>query len=104
MLRSGIVREAASVAQGGTRMSDLPRQFEAAAQEAQRLTRKPDNQTLLQLYALYKQATSGDTAGKKPGFGDFVGQAKYDAWSKLKGTSRDTAMQQYIALVDRLKS
>jgi diazepam-binding inhibitor (GABA receptor modulator, acyl-CoA-binding protein) len=84
-------------------MAELAQQFETAAQAAQQLARKPDNQTLLQLYALYKQATSGDVAGKKPGFGDFVGQAKYDAWSKLKGKTREIAMQEYIELVDRLK-
>ena len=84
-------------------MSDLSTQFETAAKEAQSLAKKPDNQTLLQLYALYKQATSGDVSGKKPGFGDFVGQAKFDAWAKIKGTSRESAMQQYIALVARLK-
>ncbi len=84
-------------------MSDLKQQFEAAAQAAQRLAKKPDNQTLLQLYALYKQATVGDASGKKPGFGDFVGQAKYDAWSKLKGTAQEAAMQQYITLVGQLK-
>lgn len=84
-------------------MSDLAQQFEAAARAAQSLAQKPDNQTLLQLYALYKQASNGDAGNKRPGFGDFVGQAKYDAWSKLKGTSRESAMQQYIALVSRLK-
>ena len=84
-------------------MADLKAQFETAAQEAQRLPSKPDNDTLLKLYALYKQATAGDVAGSRPGFTDFVGRAKYDAWAKLKGTARDAAMQSYIDLVARLK-
>jgi acyl-CoA-binding protein len=77
--------------------------FEAAAQEAQQLPAKPDNETLLKLYALYKQATAGDIAGSRPGFTDFVGRAKYDAWAKLKGTAKEDAMQSYIDLVARLK-
>lgn len=84
-------------------MSDLQARFEAAAREAQQLPRRPDTSTLLRLYALYKQATAGDVSGKRPGFMDMVGQAKYDAWSKLTGSSRETAMQQYIDLVERLK-
>jgi diazepam-binding inhibitor (GABA receptor modulator, acyl-CoA-binding protein) len=85
-------------------MADLKAQFDAAAQAAQRLPKKPDNQTLLQLYALYKQASLGDASGAKPGFGDFVGRAKYEAWEKVRGTSSDEAMRQYIALVERLQS
>lgn len=86
-------------------MSDnLQARFEAAAQDAQTLPKRPDNETLLQLYALYKQATAGDVSGSRPGFTDFVGRAKYDAWAKLKGTNKDAAMQQYIALVERLKA
>ena len=84
-------------------MSDLKTQFEKAAQEAQKLPKKPDNDTLLRLYALYKQATVGDVSGKRPGFMDMVGQAKYDAWAKVKGTSKDAAMQSYIDLVNKLK-
>jgi len=84
-------------------MSDLKTQFEKAAQEAQKLPKKPDNETLLRLYALYKQATVGDVSGKRPGFMDMVGQAKYDAWAKVKGTSKDAAMQAYIDLVNKLK-
>jgi acyl-CoA-binding protein len=84
-------------------MTDLKFQFDAAAQEVQRLPKKPDNDTLLKLYSLYKQSTRGDASGKRPGFTDPVGRAKYDAWDKLKGMSRDTAMQQYIDLVNRLK-
>lgn len=84
-------------------MSDLKSQFEKAAQEAQKLPKKPDNDTLLRLYALYKQATVGDVSGKRPGFMDMVGQAKYDAWAKVKGTSKESAMQSYIDLVNKLK-
>jgi len=85
-------------------MSDLRAQFANAAQTAQQLKRRPDNETLLKLYALYKQSTSGDASGSRPGLTDFVGRAKYDAWVLLKGTSAEAAMQEYIALVDRLNS
>jgi acyl-CoA-binding protein len=84
-------------------MSSLKIQFEKAAQEVQKLPRKPDNDTLLRLYALYKQATVGDVSGRRPGILDMVGQAKYDAWAKVKGQSRDEAMQAYIDLVSQLK-
>lgn len=84
-------------------MSDLKTQFEKAAQEAQKLPKKPDNNTLLRLYAYYKQATVGDVSGKRPGFMDMVGQAKYDAWAKVKGTSNEAAMQSYVDLVNQLK-
>ncbi len=85
-------------------MSDLKAQFETAAQEAQNLPQRPDNQTLLKLYAYYKQATIGDVAGKRPGFADMVGRAKYDSWKKLKGLSQEGAMQAYINLVECLKA
>ena len=85
-------------------MSDLKAQFEKAAQDVQRLSKKPDNDTLLRLYALYKQATVGDVSGKRPGFMDMVGQAKYDAWAKVKGISKEAAMQSYIDLVNELRS
>lgn len=84
-------------------MSDLKAQFEAATKQAQDLPQRPDNQTLLKLYACYKQATIGDVTGKRPGFTDMVGRAKYDAWSQLKGKSPEQAMQAYIDLVERLK-
>ena len=83
-------------------MPDLKNQFDAAAQAVQSLPRKPDNETLLKLYALYKQSTVGDASGKRPGFTDPVGRAKYDAWEKLKGKSKEQAMQQYIDLVNTL--
>lgn len=84
-------------------MNNLKVEFEAAAAAAQKLPSRPDNDTLLQLYALYKQATAGDVSGKRPGFTDFVGRAKYDAWDKLKGTAKETAMQSYVDLVTKLK-
>jgi diazepam-binding inhibitor (GABA receptor modulator, acyl-CoA-binding protein) len=84
-------------------MADLASQFSAAAQAVQQLPQRPDNDTLLKLYALYKQATVGDASGSRPGFTDFAGRAKYDAWTKLKGTAKETAMQDYINLVERLK-
>lgn len=84
-------------------MSDLQREFEAAAEASKRLPSRPDNATLLELYALYKQATSGDASGSRPGGFDFVGAAKYDAWMRLKGTNAEAAMREYIALVNRLQ-
>lgn len=83
--------------------NDVKARFEKAAQEAQSLAKRPDNDTLLQLYALYKQATTGDVKGARPGGMDFVGRAKYDAWVKLKGQTTAEAMTAYIALVDKLK-
>jgi acyl-CoA-binding protein len=83
-------------------MSDLTATFEAAVANSKNLSERPDNATLLQIYALYKQATQGDNAEKKPGFGDMVGRAKWDAWAKLKGTSADDAKQQYISLIESL--
>ncbi len=83
--------------------NDLKARFEKAAQEAQSLAKRPDNDTLLQLYALYKQATTGDVKGTRPGGMDFVGRAKYDAWVKLKGKAPAEAMTAYVALVDKLK-
>ncbi len=84
-------------------MADLKAQFETAVAESKQLPEKPDNMTLLQIYALYKQATAGDIEGKRPGFTDMVGRAKYDAWDGLKGKSSDEAMQEYIDLIESLK-
>ena len=81
---------------------DVKAQFEAAAAAAKKTKKKPDNATLLKLYSYYKQATDGDVSGPRPGGFDFVGGAKHDAWSKLKGMSRDDAMQNYIKQVERL--
>ena len=83
-------------------MSDLQARFEQAAKDVHALTERPDNDTLLRLYALYKQGAEGDVSGPKPGFFDFVGTAKYEAWAKLAGTSRDDAMQKYVDLVGKL--
>ena len=83
-------------------MSDLKTRFEAAVAQSKNLSERPDNATLLKIYALYKQATAGDNADKKPGFGDMVGRAKWDAWEKLKGTAADAAKQQYIDLITEL--
>ena len=83
--------------------ADLKARFEAAVANSKNLSERPDNATLLQIYALYKQATVGDNAEKKPGFGDMVGRAKWDAWEKLKGTAADAAKQQYIDLIESLR-
>jgi acyl-CoA-binding protein len=84
-------------------MSDLQDAFQTAVAASKQLPEKPDNMTLLKLYALYKQATEGDAEGKRPGFADLVGRAKYDAWAAVKGESSDGAMQQYIDLVESLQ-
>lgn len=84
-------------------MADLKAQFEKAVAESKTLPEKPDNMTLLKIYALYKQASSGDVDGKRPGFTDMVGRAKWDAWNELKGKSTDEAMQEYVDLIESLK-
>lgn len=84
-------------------MSKLKTQFEKAVAESKQLPEKPDNMTLLKIYALYKQATVGDVEGKRPGFTDMVGRAKWDAWEGLKGSSAEQAMQDYIDLIESLK-
>ncbi|GKT22490.1 MULTISPECIES: acyl-CoA-binding protein [Comamonadaceae] len=83
-------------------MSDLNTAFEAAVAQSKNLSERPDNPTLLKIYALYKQATAGDNAEKKPSFSDVVGRAKWDAWEKVKGTQADAAKQQYIDLIESL--
>ena len=83
-------------------MADLKSKFEAAAANSKNLSERPDNATLLKIYALYKQGSLGDNADKKPGFSDMVGRAKWDAWNGLKGTAQNDAMQQYIDLIDDL--
>jgi diazepam-binding inhibitor (GABA receptor modulator, acyl-CoA-binding protein) len=84
-------------------MSDLKKQFEAAATASKNLKERPDNDTMLKLYALFKQATVGDVEGRRPGFTDMVGRAKFDAWAAAKGKSTDDAMREYAALVDSLQ-
>ena len=83
-------------------MSDTEDLFLRASEAVKQLPEKPDNDTLLKLYALFKQGSEGDVTGDKPGFFDFVGAAKYDAWEKLKGMSGDEARQGYIDLVREL--
>lgn len=83
-------------------MPDLRKRFEQAAKDVQNLPDRPDNNTLLRLYALYKQGTQGDVGGDKPKFFDFVGTAKYEAWARLRGTSQEDAMKQYVDLVRML--
>lgn len=83
-------------------MSDLKAKFNQAAEDVKKLAERPDNDTLLKLYALYKQGSEGDVCGPKPGFFDFVGTAKYEAWAKLKGMKAEEAMQKYIDLVKKL--
>jgi len=84
-------------------MADLKARFDAAVAASKTLPEKPDNQTLLKIYALYKQATAGDVNGKRPGFSDMVGRAKWDAWNELKGTAGESAQQDYIELIESLK-
>jgi acyl-CoA-binding protein len=83
-------------------MADLKKQFEDAAKKALNLKERPDNDTMLKLYALYKQGAQGDVTGEKPGFFDFVGVAKYEAWAKLAGTEQDKAQKLYVELVKKL--
>ena len=85
-------------------MADLRIRFEEATRESQGLSQRPDEGTMLQLYALYKQATIGNVNTSRPSQFDFVGRAKWDAWEKLKGTSTQEAMQMYIDLVEQLKA
>ncbi len=85
-------------------MSDVETAFATALEEVENLPERPDNQDLLRLYALYKQATSGDVSGKRPGMMDFVKRAKYDAWAELEGTSQEDAMAGYVDVVEELKA
>ena len=84
-------------------MSTLNEQFEQAVADSKNLPERPDNMTMLKLYALYKQGSAGDVDGKRPGFTDMVGRAKWDAWNELKGQTADEAKQAYIDLVEDLK-
>ena len=84
-------------------MAKLKAAFEAAVAASKQLPEKPDNMTLLKIYSLYKQATEGDVEGKRPGFTDMVGRAKYDAWAAVNGKSTDEAMQEYVDLIESLK-
>lgn len=82
---------------------ELQQQFEQAVADSKNLPERPDNMTLLKIYALYKQATEGDVQGERPGFTDMVGRFKWDTWEGMKGTSREDAMRQYIDLIADLK-
>ena len=83
-------------------MPDLTTQFEAAVAQSTQLPSRPDNQTMLKIYSLYKQAIVGDNTAAKPGFSDLVARAKWDAWHALKGTAADAAKQQYVDLIESL--
>ena len=83
---------------------DVKTLFDQAVSESKLLPSKPSNETLLQLYSLYKQATDGDVNGETPNMFDFVAKAKYEAWSSLQGKPKETAMREYIDLVQKLKS
>ena len=81
---------------------ELQQQFDDAVARSKTLTKRPGNEELLQLYALFKQATEGDVSGERPGGFDFKAIAKYDAWAEIKGKTKDQSMKDYVALVDRL--
>lgn len=85
-------------------MSELKKAFEAAQAAAKQLPSKPDNDTLLELYSYFKQATEGDAGAERPGAFDFVARAKYDAWAARKGMTREIAMRGYVKLVEHLRS
>jgi diazepam-binding inhibitor (GABA receptor modulating acyl-CoA-binding protein) len=80
----------------------LDEDFAAAQTRVKALNRTPDTSELLELYALYKQGSSGDVQGSRPGMLDFKGRAKYDAWSAKKGTAKDAAQRAYVDLVTKL--
>ena len=84
-------------------MATLKASFDAAIAASKQLPDKPDNMTLLKIYSLYKQSSVGDVEGKRPGFTDMVGRAKYDAWAAVKGKSKEEAMQAYVDLIESLK-
>jgi diazepam-binding inhibitor (GABA receptor modulating acyl-CoA-binding protein) len=81
----------------------LQDQFTQAQADSKNLSERPDNMTMLKMYALFKQGSKGDATGDRPGFTDMIGRAKFDAWEAMKGTSQDDAMQQYVDLVEDLK-
>ena len=82
---------------------NLKDQFEAAVAASKNLSERPDNMTLLKLYGLYKQGSSGDISGDRPGFTDMIGRAKWDAWNAMQGESQESAMQAYIDLIEDLQ-
>ncbi|MGA8278551.1 MAG: acyl-CoA-binding protein [Rhodanobacteraceae bacterium] len=84
-------------------MSEIEARFRQAADDVKRLAERPGHDTLLKLYALYKQGTRGDVCGPQPGFFDFIGTAKHEAWAQLKGLAQDEAMRKYIELAEKLR-
>lgn len=78
--------------------------FQTAVSQSKELTKRPSNEELLDLYALYKQATDGDVSGDRPGGFDFKAIAKFDAWAGKKGLSKEAAMESYVKLVGNLKT
>ena len=85
-------------------MSILKDQFRGAVDESKNLKNRPDDETMLEVYSYYKQATEGDVTGAKPGAFDFVARAKYDAWAARNGMSREVAMKAYVKLINHLKA
>ena len=83
---------------------DMQQMFEQAVADSKTLSDRPSNDTLLQLYSLYKQATEGDVNGETPAPFDFVAKAKYEAWSGIKGKTREAAMKEYVQLINKLKA
>lgn len=81
----------------------LSDQFMQAQLDSKNLPERPDNLTLLKIYALFKQGSNGDASGERPGMTDMIGRAKWDAWNNLAGTTREAAQQQYIDLINNLK-
>ena len=82
---------------------DLDDDFKSAAERVTKLSKRPPNDIMLQLYALYKQGNNGDVTGERPGFADFEGRAKFDSWNKLQGKSMEDAKNEYIAIVQQLE-
>ena len=81
----------------------LQDQFNQALTDSKNLSERPDNMTLLKIYALFKQGSAGDATGERPGLTDFIARAKFDAWAELAGTTQENAMQQYVDLITNLK-
>ena len=81
----------------------LQEQFNQAQIDSKNVPERPDNMTLLKIYALFKQGSTGDATGDRPGITDFVGRAKFDTWAALAGTTQEAAMQQYTDLINELK-
>jgi len=85
-------------------MDELQKKFEAAAGEVKLLKVRPKDSDMLRLYALFKQAMVGDASGPAPDPADFVAEAKREAWDALRGTPKEQAMRDYIALVEKLRT